>query len=147
MTNTYTKLYVHAVFSTKNRHPYLKPEISERLYPYMGGIAHNIGFDLVLANGVEDHVHLILRVPPRLSLSEIIRLIKSNASKWIHETFPAAQNFSWQSGYSAFSVSQSKLQTVYEYVQNQKEHHAKISFKDEIFDLLRRHKIEFDESE
>lgn len=147
MPGTYTKLYVHVVFSTKNRHPYLKPKVAERLYPYIGGIAHNIGFDLILANGVEDHVHLILKIPPRLSLSEITKLIKSNSSKWIHETFPDIQDFSWQSGYSAFSVSQSKLQTVYQYVQKQKEHHAKTSFKDELFDLLRRHKIEFDESE
>lgn len=145
MPNTYAKLYCHAVFSTKNRAPYINSKIEIRLFPYMNGTAKNNGCNLIIINGTKDHVHLLLNIPPRLALSDAMRILKSNSSKWIHETFPDKKDFVWQSGYAAFSVSHSNIQTVSRYIKGQKEHHSKISFKDELLNLLKQNRIDYEE--
>ena len=113
----------HSVFSTKHREPWIKPEIAERLYPYVGGIVRAEKGVLCHIGGVEDHVHLYLRWRPDESVSNLMRTVKARSSKWVHDTFPALGSFAWQEGYSVFSVSQSQEEAVKKYIVGQAEHH------------------------
>jgi len=145
MPNTYTQLYYHAVFSTKYRKPSITPHLEERLYPYLNGIARGIGCTLIIGNGIEDHVHLLLRAPARLSVSSILKSLKGDSSRWVHETFASLKNFEWQVGYGAFSVSTSGVGNVKRYISNQKPHHGRKTFKQEFVGLLEKHGVEYDE--
>lgn len=145
MPRTYTQLLNHIVFSTKERRPWLTPEVRARLYPYLGGIVRQLNGVALLINGVADHVHISASLPPTAAPSEFVGKMKANSSKWIHETFPAERSFAWQLGYSAFSVSMSQKQGVFDYIAGQEEHHRKISFQEELLAFLRRHEIDFDE--
>jgi putative transposase len=100
---------------------------------------------VLTSGGVEDHVHLLMKIHPKFAISTTMQLIKSNSSRWINERRPVAAKFSWQRGYGAFSVSQSMAETVKQYIQNQRHHHRKLELRDEYLEMLRRHRIEFDE--
>jgi putative transposase len=145
MPHSYNALYTHVVFSTKDRTPQLDPALEARLYPYMGGIVRELKGALLNVNGVEDHLHLLISMPPTASTAEVVGKVKGCSSKWIHETFPERAAFEWQRGYSAFSVSPSQLPAVARYIERQKAHHAKWSFRDEYVRLLARHGITPDE--
>ena len=141
MSHSYSQNHLHVVFSTKERQKLIAPQMQPKLWSYMGGIARNHGF-LVLANGgIEDHVHLLIQLPPALALAKAISLLKANSSKWMKEH---GIRFGWQEGYGAFSVSASNLAAVERYIQNQPAHHRKITFEQEFLALLRKHRIEFD---
>ncbi|MDH4202438.1 MAG: IS200/IS605 family transposase [Phycisphaerae bacterium] len=127
---SYTNLNYHIVFSTKNHRPYLDDSEMARLFEYIGGITKNLKATLLLAGGTTNHVHIAVRLHPELSITEFVRTIKSNSSKWVHDTFSGG--FAWQEGYSAFSVSQSIIGKVVEYIRGQKEHHKKLTFKEEL---------------
>jgi REP element-mobilizing transposase RayT len=145
MPGTYSQLLLHIVFSTKHRQPHISPEIAERLYPYVGGIIRAERGVLYQIGGVEDHVHLYLRWRTDASISDLMRTVKSESSKWVHNTFENLGAFAWQEGYSAFSVSKSQEEAVTKYISNQVLHHRKEDFKSELLRLLRAHAIEFDE--
>ena len=145
MGNTYTKLVYHIVFSTKDRAPALTEDIRERVYEYIGGIVRGEKGSLLQIGGVTDHVHLLARFRADLSVSDMVRLIKSNSSLWAHQSLENKSNFGWQSGYGAFSVSESQIASVRKYIENQEKHHARRSFRDELVSLLQKHGIEFDE--
>jgi len=145
MAGTYTKLLYHIIFSTKDREPLITPHLRENLYPYIGGIIRGQEGVLQAIGGMPDHIHLVVGVKPDLSVSELVRLVKANSSKWINEQASHAGRFGWQSGYGAFSVSLSQLAAVCEYVQRQEEHHSKKTFQEEYLDFLRRHEVSFDE--
>lgn len=145
MANTYTSLHYQLVFSTKNREPWLSPDVEHRVWTYVGGIARENGMPALAIGGVEDHVHLVLRLPPHLAVSRAAQLLKGGSSRWIHETFPALRGFGWQDGYGAFTVSRSGLANVIRYVEAQRAHHRARSFQDEYRSLLGRHGIEYDE--
>lgn len=145
MPGTYSQLLLHIVFSTKSRTPWLSADVTQRLYPYIGGIVRAERGSLFDIGGVEDHVHLYLRWRPDGALSDLMRTVKSRSSKWVHETFPAFSAFAWQEGYSAFSVSKSQEDAVKRYIAEQAEHHKKEDFKAELLRILRLHGIEFDE--
>jgi len=145
MPHSYTALYTHVVFSPKNRAPQIDPALEERLYPYLRGIVRELHGNLIIVNGVEDHLHLLIAAPPMVSIAEMMRKVKGCSSKWIHDTFPDRAKFEWQRGYSAFSVSQSHVSRVVRYIEQQKIHHAKRSFRDEYVRLLERHGIAHDE--
>jgi REP element-mobilizing transposase RayT len=144
MAHTFTNLLCHCVFSTKERRALLKGEIAERIDPYMSGIASNHGMHLVRSGGTPDHRHLLLDLAPTMSVSEAMRVVKANSSKWLHETFPALHGLGWQEGYSAFSVSESAREKVVAYIDAQQDHHKKMSFVTELIALLDRHGIQFD---
>ncbi len=144
MGNTYSHLLVHLVFATKNRIPTIAQHIAERLHEYIGGIARAEGCALLAAGGVEDHVHLLMRIKPDLNLATLMRDIKGKSSRWINVTFPDSAWRGWQDGYAAFSVSRSAESHVREYLANQREHHLRRSFRDELEELLRRHGVEYD---
>lgn len=145
MPHTYTKLLIHAVFSTKQRLPLINDAWRDRLYRYMAGILDAKQGHLIRAGGVSDHVHLLRRLNASTSAAEAMRLIKTNSAKWIHETYDQAKNFAWQTGYGAFSVSESMQQEVIDYVNAQQEHHRRMSFQEEYRAMPTRHGIDFDE--
>ena len=145
MSNTYTSLNYHIVFSTKNRELWLKEVLRERLWPYLGGIARENGMKALEIGGVADHVHLLLSIPASMALSKAVQLIKGGSSHWMKETFPKLTGFAWQDGYGAFTVSQSQLDAVREYIRNQEEHHRTKNFAEEYRAFLERHQVEFDE--
>jgi REP element-mobilizing transposase RayT len=131
------------LFSTKDRQPIVRPEIKSDLYAYMGGIITNLRGKPVLINGPKDHVHLLFVLPASLSLADFMEKLKANSSKWANEGWPR-RAFSWQTGYAAFSVSQSKLNEVKAYISQQEEHHRKSTYQDEVIVLLKKHGVEFD---
>jgi putative transposase len=135
----------HCVFATKGREPWLTPEIRERLWPYLGGIARENGMKALAIGGVADHVHLLLSLPATISVSKAMQLIKGNSSKWIHETFPVLRQFSWQEGYGAFSIGISGVDETCVYIRNQEEHHCTRTYREEVITFLQRHGLHFDE--
>ena len=145
MPQSLAAIYVHVVFSTKNRQPSISSDLAERLHPYLGGIVRNHGGIALEIGGMPDHVHMLVSLGRTLSIAELVRLVKANSTSWVHDTFPAAQDFAWQGGHGAFSVSSSNLEVVTRYIRNQAEHHRTISFQDEFRELLRRHGLEWDE--
>ncbi len=145
MAHTFTHLLTHIIFSTKNREPLLDSELKSRLFPYMGGIVRELGGAAILINGPSDHVHLLISFPSTKSISDFMRVVKTNSSRWVHEQFPSKQNFAWQTGYAAFSVSESNRAAVEKYISNQEEHHRVASFKDEFVSFLQKHGMEYDE--
>ena len=145
MARTYTSLHYHCVFSTKYRQPWITPQYEAQIWDYLGGIAREHMLHPLRIGGIEDHVHLLLGMPPTMTMSKAMQLIKGNSSKWIHETFPQLRAFNWQDGYSAFTVSKSHLNIVTEYIQDQRTHHRDLSFQAELLALLEKHEIEYDE--
>jgi REP element-mobilizing transposase RayT len=145
MPHSYASIMVHVVFSTRDRKPQLDATLEERLYPYLGGILRELGGKLITVNGVEDHIHLLTAMKPTMSVAEGVGKIKGSSSKWIHEEFPDRSRFAWQRGYAAFSVSDSQVTRVAAYIDRQKIHHEKVSFRDEFLRLLQRHRISPDE--
>jgi REP element-mobilizing transposase RayT len=145
MSDSYTNLLYHIVFSTKDRRPLITPDHEVRLYDYLGGTIRTLGGISLELNGTQDHVHLLAKLRPDCALSDVLRDLKANATGWMHDVFPALKNFSWQRGYGAFTVSQSNVQAVRQYIARQKEHHQKISFRDEFIKFLRENGIEYHE--
>ena len=144
MANTYTSLHYHIVFSTKQRELWIKPEIEERIWAYLGGIAIKNRMTPLQIGGVDDHIHLLLGAPATMAPAKAAQLIKGGSSSWIHTEFPKLQNFAWQDGYGAFTVSKSAIPDVTTYIQNQREHHKRQSYKEEFLTLLHRHEIEYE---
>ena len=112
MAGTYTKLYYHIIFSTKRREEFISPAIENELYKYLAGAIRGMGGSCIEINGMPDHVHLLVVLPPKLALSDVLREIKANSSKWLHETRPELAKFAWQDGFSAFTVSKSRVEFV-----------------------------------
>ena len=145
MAGTYTKLYYHIVFSTKHRSEFITPAIEVELHKYISGIVRGLEGSCIEINGMPDHVHLLAILPPKLAISDALREIKANSSKWVHETKPDLAKFGWQDGYAAFTVSKSQVGPVREYIRDQKLHHGERDFKAELLGLLAKHEVEFDE--
>lgn len=145
MAQTLTNLLVHVVFSTKNREPMISTDLKPDLLAYIGGIIRELGSKLLAADGTSDHVHLLLRLPPKLSLADALRIIKTNSSRWVHETREGHGRFRWQAGYAAFSVSESGIPAVTRYLRAQEKHHCRVSFQEELLEFLNKHGIEYDE--
>lgn len=144
MANTYTQIYMHVIFAVKGRESLIRPEWQDELYRYMSGALKNHAHRPYIINGMEDHVHLLFGMTPKESLSELIQSLKIQATKHIKEQYDCV-NFSWQSGFDAFSYSKSFLPAVSNYIANQKEHHKKHSFDDEMREILEKAGIEYDE--
>jgi len=139
MAQSLAKVYLHAVFSTKLREPILADDWREELFRVLGGAANNLGCQSLIVGGVADHVHLLFQ------LSRTISKIKSTSSLWVNQSRGLESPFHWQGGYAAFSVSQSNVEAVREYIRRQAEHHAGKTFQDELREWLRRYEIEWDE--
>lgn len=142
---SYTSLFYHVVFSTKERRGFLADDLLVRSCKYIATIAKDLGGQVACSGGMPDHVHLAAVVPPTMAVAEFIGKIKSLTSGWVHRTFPQQDSFAWQDGYAAFSVSPSVLPKLKRYIASQAEHHRQMSFAEELAALLRKHGIEYDE--
>lgn len=145
MAGTYTKLFYHIVFSTKQRQNFISAAIEEELHKYLAGIVRGLGGSCIAVNGMPDHVHLLAILPPKVALSDALREIKASSSKWIHETKPQLSAFGWQDGFAAFTVSKSGVEGVRDYIREQKSHHGARDYQAELLALLAQHEVEFDE--
>ena len=145
MPQSLSLLLVHLVFSTKDRAPVLDPIVRSELFAYLASVARNAGCECYTAGGVADHVHLAVRLSRTLTLAKLVEELKTSSSKWLKAQSPKLAGFSWQSGYGAFSVSPSGLQSVRHYIDSQEEHHRKRTFEEEYRGFLQRYGIEFDE--
>jgi len=143
--HTYSTLLTHVVFSTKDRMRFLDVQIRPDLFAYMGGIVREIGGANRIINGLEDHVHMLISLPADVAISERLRVVKTNSSRWIHETFGNRRHFAWQTGYGAFSVSASNQKQVIKYIRDQEQHHRRMTFQEEFVALLRKHGVSFEE--
>ncbi len=144
MANSFTSLFYHVVFSTKDRAPYIKPEIEKRVWSFIGGIARKHKMTAIQVGGIDDHIHALVLAPPTLAKSEIAQYLKDESSKWMHETFPNLSEFAWQKGYGAFTVNKAAVEGVVEYILNQREHHKTRTFQEEYLLLLEKHEISYD---
>ena len=145
MPHSYVSCCIHYVFGTKDRRKTSSPEIKERLWAYMGGMARENNMKALAVGGTADHVHLLLVLPSTMSIAKVIQLVKGGSSKWVSDTFPMIRQFAWQEGYGAFSVSVSMIDHTIAYIQAQNEHHRKRTFKEEFLAFLKRHGISYDE--
>jgi putative transposase len=145
MGHTYTNLNYHLVFSTKDRAPIMAKPLQPRLYGYIGGIIRELKGEMLAIGGVEDHVHILCRLGTAVSFSDTLRQIKGSSSKWANDELKLSTKFAWQTGYAAFSVSQSNTGAVERYIAEQVEHHKKRGFKEELIDFLQRHGMDYDE--
>lgn len=145
MTHSYRIHYFHIIWSTKNREPWIKKEVQDRLYSFLGGLIKNHNGKLVEIGGMPDHIHMLIELSVLDGFTSLIREIKSSSSLWIHQNYPRLKTFAWQEGYGSFSVSFSALSDVRSYIQNQEKHHINRSFDQEYMKLLQLHNICFDE--
>jgi REP element-mobilizing transposase RayT len=145
MANTYSSIFIHAVFTTKNHQRLISSSLRERLYPYMCGIARQNEYKILCVCGIDDHVHVLFSLNTSVSVAKAVQLIKGGLSKWIHDTFPELSQFSWQVGYGAFSVSASKVEDTKRYIESQETHHRKLSFREEYIMFLKKHNVTYDE--
>ena len=146
MPQSLSVVYIHLVFSTKDRRPYFRERtIRESVFAYIGEISKRLECPPIRVGGFEDHVHLLARFGRTITQSEWVKEVKRVSHEWLEESYPSFADFEWQRGYADFSVSQSRLERVEDYIARQEEHHRKITFQDELRNLLRKHKVEWDE--
>ncbi len=145
MANTYTQITIHVVFAVKGRGNFIKSTFKDELFKYISGIVGSKNQKLLCINGMPDHVHILIGLEPAMALSDLIRDVKANSSRWINEKRLLPGKFEWQSGFSAFSHSRSQRPTVIKYIENQEHHHAKRSFRDEYLEMLRKFEVEYNE--
>ena len=145
MANTYTQTYVMLVFAVGQRLNCIKENKEIKIYKYISGILKTQTQKVICINGASDHIHILVSIKPDKSISDLVRDVKSNSSKWINENKLFTGKFHWQTGYGAFSYSHSQLPDVIKYIENQKEHHKVISFNEEYIKLLKHFGIEYDE--
>lgn len=142
---TFTQLSYHIVFGTKFRRQTIRSPIRDELYDYVGGTVRGMNGCLVEIRGIEDHIHLLINFPPTMALSDAVRDLKANSSKWMSDRPTTRERFEWQTGYAAFTVSFSQREKVAAYLRSQEEHHKHKSFKEEYIEFLKRHNISFEE--
>ncbi len=144
MPSTHVSLYYHIVFSTKARRPYINESWEGRLHRYLGGVLRGLDGVAIEIGGVSDHVHLLASLGACHRLADVLRDLKSDSSKWVHQVI-GNPLFGWQDGYGAFSIGASQVEPTRQYIRGQREHHRKKTFQEEYRDLLIASGIEFDE--
>jgi len=145
MSHSFVNCLIHLVFSTKHRDKILSPEMQERLWPYLAGIAQAHGMRALAIGGTHDHVHVLVSIPSTLTLAQAAQEFKGASSKWINDTFAIPGGFSWQQGYGAFSLGISQAEKTVAYINGQREHHRKRTFQEELVAFLRAHEMEYNE--
>ena len=144
MAHTYANLLTHVIFSTKDRQPLISRDLKPDLLAYMGGIVRELQGKCVAANSMPDHVHMLFCLPPVLAIAEAVRIAKTNSSRWVHQK-SGHRGFAWQTGYGAFSVSQSNAASVVKYIREQEKHHRRVTFQEEFISFLKKNGVAYDE--
>jgi REP element-mobilizing transposase RayT len=144
MANTYTQIHIQVVFAVKNRKSMINDSWKDRLFKYITAIIQNKGHKVLQINGGYDHVHILFGMRPNQALSELMKFVKQDSSRWINQNKLTRDRFSWQAGYGAFSYSRNQISTVCEYIKNQEAKHKKESFLEEYVSLLKAHEIDYD---
>jgi len=146
MSQSLVQIYVHVVFTTKHRQPFLVDSVfRSRVHAYLAGICNNAGSPAIMVGGVADHVHLLCRLSKTSDVSSLIRDLKRDSTNWLRLENPRMHEFHWQNGYGAFSVSPGHVEQLKEYIANQEEHHKIVSFQDEFRRLCQKYDLEIDE--
>ena len=146
MPNTYHQIYIHGVFAVKNRNAMIGMSWKPKMMAVIGNLINETGSKNILVNGVEDHVHCLFGLKPPVSISDVMKIAKSKSSKWLNENNLLRYHFEWQSGFGAFSYSQSQIDILYKYILNQERHHQHQSFREEYIELLTKFNVNFDEN-
>ena len=146
MAQSLSCLWTHLIFSTKNRFPFLKDKVLRaEMHAYLAEMLRNQNCETRIVGGVEDHTHSLFALPRTLPIARIVKEVKRTSSGWVKEAWPKLAKFYWQGGYAAFSVSQSNLENVIRYIENQEEHHKRTTFQDEYRAFLNAYGVEYDE--
>ena len=145
MPQSLSSILIHLIFSTKNREPFLMPEIEVELYPYMASIFKALKSPALIINGTSDHLHTLFSLSRVVTIAELVEEVKTESSKWIKTKGRDFRNFHWQSGYGAFSIAHSQVSPVKRYIRRQKEHHRRVNFQDEYRKFLKAYEVEYDE--
>jgi REP element-mobilizing transposase RayT len=141
MGQSLAQLYVHLTFGTKNRFPFITDELGHQIHPYMAGIFKNYESPALIINSVSEHIHILFRLSKNYALAKVVEIVKKESSKWVKTIDFAPKKFAWQDGYGAFSVSSSKVETVRRYIENQKTHHRKKTYKEEVEEFIKEYDI------
>lgn len=145
MGQSLSQLYVHLTFGTKNRYPFINMKCENQLHAYIAGTLKVYDSPAIIVNSVPDHIHILFRLSKNYALAKIVEEVKKESSKWMKKIVGGNKKFSWQIGYGAFSVSGSKVEVVRKYIERQKDHHAKKSYRNEIEEFIKRYDmIEYD---
>ena len=144
MAQSLTQIYTHIIFSTQNRENILCHEDLQDIHAYLGGIINNNNCNTIIIGGISDHVHILCKLSSTTAIATLLQEVKRSSSKWIKQKSPVYKDFAWQNGYAAFSVSQSKVEIVRNYIANQEAHHHKQTFKEELIEFLNNYQVEYD---
>jgi len=145
MANTYTQITIQFIFAVKGRENFIKSAFKDELFKYIAGIIRNKQHKLLCINSMPDHLHILIGYEPTMALSDLVRDIKANSSRWMNERRWLPWKFGWQSGFGAFSYSRSQRPQVIRYIENQEQHHSKRSFREEYLEMLRKFEVEYNE--
>jgi putative transposase len=145
MGTSFSSMYVHLTFGTKDGSPSLVSDMRTRMHAYLAGILKAQKELAIMVSGPADHVHVLMSLSHDRALSDVVEALKVSSTKWVHQSFPEQREFAWQQGYAAFTVSRSNLDSVARYIARQEERHQKLSFRDEFIGLLLKHGIGFEE--
>jgi putative transposase len=145
MAGTFSQIYIQSVFAVQGRENYLQKSWRDEVFKYMAGIVKNKGQKPIIINGVADHVHLFIGLKPSMAISDLIRDVKNNTTNFINEQKWISGKFFWQEGHGVFSYAHSQIETVYDYIHKQEEHHRKKTFREEYIDFLKKFQVPYDE--
>ena len=145
MPQSLSAILIHLIFSTKNREPFITPEIETELHPYMASIFKGLKSPTLALNGTSDHIHALFSLSRTMKIADLVEEVKTESSKWIKTKGSEFRNFHWQRGYGAFSIGQSQVETLKRYIVQQKVHHQRVTFQDEYRKFLKSYGIDYDE--
>ena len=137
MSHSYNKIWIHAIWSTKERKPLIHPNVENKIHQFISEQLREQGCPVRIINGMPDHIHCLFLLSPQKSISEVIKQIKGSSSHFINQNNLIADKFAWQTGYAAYSVSELGINKVFEYIKNQKQHHTKKTFDIEYDEFLK----------
>ena len=145
MTQSFVQNFQHIIFSTKDRNKWIDESWADDLYGYIGGTLSRIGCKMLTAGGTSDHIHLLSVIDKNLTMPDVIRTIKSSSTTWIRKSIRNKKAFAWQNGYASFSIGKSQVARVENYIRNQRKHHRKMDYKDELRRFFNKYGLEYDE--
>ena len=142
MSHSYNKIWIHAIWSTKDRLPLIHSKVENKIYQYISEQLREQGCPVRIINGMPDHIHCLFLLNPQKSIADVIKQIKGSSSHFVNQNNIIPEKFAWQTGYAAYSVSETAVDKVFEYIKNQKQHHQKKTFQQEYDEFLKLYGLE-----